>query len=172
MRFPRTIRLDSSDLQVFRRAAEPGEWAVPGSFVFHGRDPAKLEGKEKIAFHSGWLGTESFGHASLVEIAEIEEAAFFAVVERLARHFVDHLGAPDLAAALPAAREEADYAVGLCEHKLNSLLALERELVPQDAAEPALVERFRVIQPERAADHARIWEIVSDEEEKRETDGS
>ena len=172
MRFPRTIRLDSSDLQVFRRAAEPGEWAVPGSFVFHGRDPATLEGKDKIAFHGGWLGTDSFGHASLVEIAEIEEAAFFAVVERLARHFVDCLGAPDLAAALPAAREEADYAAGLCEQKLNSLLALERELVQQDAGEPDLVERFRVIVPDRAADHARIWEIASDEDEKDKSGGS
>jgi len=168
MRFPRTTRLDSSDLQVFRRAAEPGEWAVPGSFVFHGRDPAELDGKDRIAFRSGWLGTESFGHASLVEIAEIEEAAFFAVVERLARHFVDCLGAPDLAAALPAAREEADYAAGLCDHKLNSLLALERELEPQGGTEQALVERFRVIVPKRGADHARIWEIVS-EEEGRET---
>lgn len=165
MRFPRTIRLDSSDLQVFRRAAEPGEWAVPGSFVFHGHAPEQLDRKDRIAFRSGWLGTESFGHSTLVEVAEIEEAAFFAVVERLARHFVERLGAPDLAAALPAAREEADYAAGLCEHKLNSLLALERER--QGDGAQGLVERFRVIVPERAADHARIWEIVSEDDDEK-----
>jgi len=30
----RTIRLDPSDTFVFARAAEPGEWAVSGAFVF------------------------------------------------------------------------------------------------------------------------------------------
>ncbi|MFQ6017030.1 MAG: DUF6505 family protein [Kiloniellaceae bacterium] len=160
MKFPRCIRLDASDLYVFHRAAEPGEWAVPGSFAFAGRDPAGFDNKEKLAFQSGWLGTESFGRASLVEVAEIEEAGFFQVVERLARHFVADYGAPDLAAALPPAREEADYAAGLCEHKMHSLLAIERE-----AAEGGIVERIRLIRPERAQDHARIWQIVPDDED-------
>lgn len=160
MKFPRCIRLDSSDLQIFKRAAEPGEWAVPGSIAFHGRDPQSFDNKDVLAFRSGWLGTESFGHSSLVEIAEIEEAAFFQVVERLARHFVEALGAPDLAAALPVAREEADYAAGLCEYKVNTLLAIER-----DWQESGIVERFRVIVPSRSEDHARIWEIVTEEED-------
>ncbi|MGF1608205.1 MAG: DUF6505 family protein [Kiloniellales bacterium] len=159
MKFPRTIRLDSSDLQVFHTAAAPGEWAVPGAFAFHGRDPAGFDSKDTLAFKSGWLGTESFGHSTLVEVAEIEEAAFFQVVERLARHFVERLGAPDLAAALPAARQEADDAAGLCDHKTGSLLALERDWTDQ-----GIVERFRVIQPSRAQDHARIWEIVDEGE--------
>ncbi len=30
----RTIRLDASDTFVFDGAAEPGEWAVSGAFVF------------------------------------------------------------------------------------------------------------------------------------------
>ena len=158
MKFPRCIRLDASDAQVFSRAARPGEWAVPGSFAFADADPAALDGKARQAFGRGWLGTESFGHSSLVEVAEIDEAAFFQVVERLARHFVAAYGAPDLAAALPAARAEADDAAGLCDHKVNTLLALERE-----ATEAGLVERVRVITPERAQDHARIWEIVEDE---------
>ena len=38
----RTIRLDPSDTFVFERAAEPGEWAVSGSFVFWDDDPATL----------------------------------------------------------------------------------------------------------------------------------
>ena len=66
MKFPRTLRLDSSDVYVFERAAEPGEWAVPGTFAFVERDPADLEAKEKLAFASGWLGTDSFGHASMI----------------------------------------------------------------------------------------------------------
>ena len=160
MKFPRSIRLDTSDVYVFRQTAEPGEWAVPGSFAFVDRDPAGFDNKEKLAFRSGWLGTESFGRATLVEVAEIDEAGFFQVVERLARHFVAHYGAPDLAAALPAAREEADYAASLCDHKAHTLLALERSLEDQ-----GLVERFRVIRPERAGDHARIWELVPGEED-------
>ncbi len=155
MKFPRCIRLDTSDVYVYRRAAEPGEWAVPGGFAFAGADPKALDAKERLAFQSGWLGTESFGHSSLVEVAEIEEAEFFQVVERLARHFVAAYGAPDLAAALPAARQEADDAAGLCTHKVHSLLALERETTDE-----GVVERFRVIKPERAQDHAKIWEIV------------
>ncbi len=157
MKFPRSIRLDQSDQSIFAPAAEPGEWAVPGSFAFAGTDATGLDGKEKLAFHTGWLGSDSFGRSTLVEVAEIDEAGFFAVVERLARHFVDGYGAPTLAAALPAAREEADYAAGLCEHPVGSLLALERE-----ATADGTVERYRIVRPARATDHTRIWEIVPD----------
>ena len=160
MKFPRVIRLDSSDRQVFAQAAEPGEWAVTGSFAFLDQDPARLEAKERLAFASGWFGTASGGRATLVEVAEITEAQFFQVVERLARHFVSHYGAPSLADALPAARAEADDAAGLADHKLHSLLALERELGDQ-----GLVERIRVVRPERAGDHAKIWQIVPETED-------
>jgi hypothetical protein len=159
MRFPRVVRLDSSDLRVFPRAAEPGEWAVPGSFAYIDGDPAGWDNKEKLAFQCGWLGTGSFGRSSMVEVAEITEAEFFGVVERLAGHFVELYGAPDLAAALPAAREEADHAASLCDHKEHSLLALEREL-----DDGRVIERFRVIRPDRARDHAKIWEIVEEPE--------
>ncbi len=159
MKFPRTIRLDSSDVQVFRHAAEPGEWAAPGSFAVLARDPAEFDNKETLAFQSGWLGLESFGRASLAEVAEIGEAEFFRLVERLARHFVEHYGAPDLAGALPAAREEADHAASLCEHKVHTLLALERELTDE-----GVVERFKVIRPSRTRDHARIWQLVPESE--------
>lgn len=159
MKFPRVIRLDTSDPRVFEHAAQPGEPAVPGSFAFADADPDTLERKQLLAFASGWLGTESFGRATLVEVAEIEEAEFFQVVERLARHFVQAYGAPDLASALPVAREEADYAAGLCEHKLHTLLAVEREPGPD-----GIRERFKVIQPHRAQDHARIWEVADEDE--------
>jgi hypothetical protein len=160
MKLPRTIRLDSSDTQVFERAAAPGEWAVSGSFAFASRDPESLHGKERLAFRSGWLGTESFGRCTLVEVAEVEEPEFFRVVECLGRHLVENYGAPSLAAALPAAREEADHAASLCDHPTHTLLALEREWRATD-----IVERFRVIRPERAPDHARIWEIVAESDD-------
>lgn len=159
MKFPRVIRLDASDQQIFRRAAEPGELAVPGGFAFIDSDPAILDRKDRLAFVSGWLGIESFGHATLVEVAEIEESAFFQAVERLAQHFVERYGAPSLVEALPAAREEADYAADLCEHKLHTLLAVEREMSAE-----GLKERFKIVQPSRARDHAKIWEIASGDE--------
>jgi len=164
MRLPRTVRLDLSDTRVFEKAAEPGEWAVPGSFAFAG-DPAGWSDKQSLAFRSAWLGTESFGFSSLVEVAEADEAAFFQTVERLARHFVEVHGAPDLASALPVARAEADYAASLCDHKLHSLLVIERELVDADSpgstgGAARIAERFRVIAPPREPEHARIWQIV------------
>ena len=159
MKFPRSIRLDSSDLQVFKQAAEPGEWAVPGGVSFAGCDPEALDGKTRFAFQNGWLGTGSFGWSTFVEVAEITEAAFEGVVEALARGFVSVLGAPDMATALPPARSEAEYARGLCDHPPHTLLALERGL-----GEEGIIERFRVIVPERAEDHAKIWDIVPDED--------
>ncbi len=46
MRFLRTIRLDASDAEVYDQVAQPGEWAVPGSFSF--LDDTILH------FHSHW----------------------------------------------------------------------------------------------------------------------
>jgi hypothetical protein len=160
MKFPRCIRLDASDLNIYTHAAEPGEWAVPGGFAYADCDPENLERKARLAFHSAWLGTGSFGRSTLAEVAEIDDAGFAQVVERLARHFVDNYGAPDLEAARPVARAEAEEAAALCEHKLHTLLALEREMT-----EAGVVERFRVIEPSRAQEHAKIWEIVPEADE-------
>ena len=157
-KFPKVIRLDSSDLQVFPQAAAPGEWAVPGSFAFSDAKFEDLAGKERLAFVHGWLGTESFGFAALVEVAEISEAEYVQVVERLAQLFVERYRAPSLGDALPAARSEAEYAAALSDHKAHQLLAMEREEGPD-----GLVERVRLVRPERASSHAKIWEIVADE---------
>src|SRR4051812_24743668 len=56
LKLPRTIRLDPSDTFVFAEAAEPGEWAVSGAFVFWNRDPATLDQKQRVALRSGFLG--------------------------------------------------------------------------------------------------------------------
>ncbi|WP_193370869.1 DUF6505 family protein [Pelagibius marinus] len=165
-RLPRALRLDQSDLHVFERPCDVGEWAIPGSFAYAGLDPARLEGKAQIAFKSAWLGLTSFGHTTLVEVAEVGEADFFAAVERLARHIEEAYSAPSFGQALAAARQELEDAAGLCEHKLGTLLAIERE--PRDEG---FVERFRVIEPARAGDHAKIWEITPDTSEDDPADG-
>ena len=69
----RTIRLDPSDTFVFERAAEPGEWAVSGAFVFSDVDPAALQGKERSAFRGGFLGVTSLGWSTLVQIVEASD---------------------------------------------------------------------------------------------------
>ncbi len=157
MRFPRAIRLDGSDLNVFETAAEPGEWAVPGAFVFSSADPQDLAGKARQAFVHGFLGTESFGWTTLVEVAEIDEADHERVAVRLAEHFVARFGAPDRAAAMPVARDEMAFAAGLCDHKLHTLIAVEREITDEGIA-----ERFKVIEPARGGGHAKIWSIVEE----------
>ena len=68
MKLLRTIALDPSDTFVFDPPAEPGEWAVSGAFRFWNEDPAKLEGKARSAFRSGFLGLQSWGWSTLVQI--------------------------------------------------------------------------------------------------------
>ena len=104
MKLIRTIRLDPSDTFVFERAAEPGEWAVSGAFVFWNADVAKLEGKARSAFRGAFLGVESLGWSTLVQIVEASDADRAAAVERLAQQLVAQFGAPDIAAARAAAR--------------------------------------------------------------------
>jgi Family of unknown function (DUF6505) len=160
MRFPRTIRLDASDTRVFAQAAEPEEWAVSGAFAFANAPPEALTGKTAQAFARGFLGTRSFGWSTLVAVAEITPDELEAVIDALARHLVERYGAPSLAAALPAARAEAEFACGLCTHKVNTLLTVERELGPD-----GIVERFRAVEPGRGSPHAKIWSLVPDHED-------
>jgi hypothetical protein len=159
MFFPRTLRLDGSDTRIYERAAESGELAVPGAFAFLDCDPHTLTRKRLQAFAHGFLGTVSFGWSTLVIVSEISETDFEQVIDHLANHFVAHYGAPGLAAALPVAREEAVSAAGMCEYKVNTLLAVEREF-----SEDGIVERFKVIRPPSAINHeqVKIWGVVDE----------
>jgi len=158
MRFLRAVRLDESDTRVFERAATPGEWAVPGSFVFLDVDPQTLSGKSLQAFKHGFLGTESFGWTTLVEVAEIEEGAYKGLIERLAHHLVEKQGAPSIAEAVPFARDEAEYTASIAERDLHTLLAIERE-----PGGDGVVENLRVLRPS-AAGHSQVRLWAPDEE--------
>ena len=171
MKATRTIRLDPSDTFVFARAAEPGEWAVPGGFMFHGADPAAMQGKERAAFRAGFLGIDSFGFSTLVTIVEVNAAERDAAVETLAARLVAHLGAPSLDVARAAAREEIEFSLSLCHDPVGSLLALHRTMEEGD-----IREQFRVLKDavknegaDRLHSHARAFTIVeSDEDEVEE----
>ncbi len=147
MQLLRALRLDDSDLSVYSRACEPGEWVVPGTFAFtfSERDPATLTGEERAAFRQGWLSVESFGWSTLAVVAEITETEQRQVLERLARHFVDAYGAPDLAAALEEARRELEFATGLAEPPPNTILSLQRSVT-----DAGIAEDFRIHRPREA----------------------
>ena len=126
MKLLRTIRLDPSDTFVFDRAAEPGEWAVSGAFAFWSGDPSKLEGKARSVFRSGFLGVESLGWSTLVQIVEASEADRAKLVELLAQQLVDNFGAPDLATAAAAAEDEVAFVESLCTQPRDTLIAVHR----------------------------------------------
>ena len=143
IRLPRTIQLDASDKVVFSTSATPGEWAVPGTFLYWGRSPDDLTRKEAIAFRSGFLGVDSFGHSTLVTVQEARPEEREEMVITLAHQLVAHLGAPSLDAARPAAEEEVALAESLCrDHALNTLIALHRK---HDAGD--IREQFRTLKP-------------------------
>lgn len=148
-RLPRTLRLDPSDTVVFDRAAEPGEWAVPGGFAFWDEDPAALVGKRRQEFRAGFLGLGSFGWSTLVEVAEagVEERA--AVVAALAARILADYDAPSPEAAGAAAEEEIAFAESLCGHPPGTVLALARAV-----EDGAVRERFRTLHRRDAADGA------------------
>jgi hypothetical protein len=159
-KLPRTIRLDASDVAVFERAAEPGEWAVAGGFAFIDAAPERLTGKRRQAFANGFLGTDSLGWSTFVVVASADEATVEAVAQRLARLFVEAHGAPSLEAALPVARQEVAFMADLCrEHPAGTLLAMER-LVDPDGG---IRERFRVID-RSAGVHGRAWDAVAEDD--------
>src|SRR4051794_11530207 len=149
VKLPRTIRLDPSDTFVFERAAEPGEWAVSGAFVFWNRDPAALDQKQRVALRSGFLGIDSFGWSTLAIVTEASEADRQAMIERLAGQLLK-FGAPDMEAARAAAEEEVAFAASLCDHPTQTLLAVQR-----NTENGEIRERFRTLkprQPEAGAD--------------------
>ena len=137
MRLPRTLRLDPSDMFVFDRAAESGEWAVSGAFVFANADPGTLGRKARVALRSGFLGVASLGWSTLVEVAEGNAEA---VAHQLALQLVAQFGAPDLATALVAAREEVAFAASLCDLPLGTVIAVHRT-----ARAEGLSEQFRTL---------------------------
>jgi hypothetical protein len=148
LKLPRTIRLDPSDTFVFERAAEPGEWAVSGAFVFWNQDPDALGQKQRVALRSGFLGIDSLGWSTLAIVTEATEADRQAMVARLASELLKKFGAPDTGAARRAAEEEVVFAASLCGHAPQTLLAVQRSFENGE-----IRERFRTLKPRPAEAH-------------------
>jgi hypothetical protein len=156
----RTIRLDPSDTFVFESAAEPGEWAVTGAFMFADRDPAELEGKARAAFRAGFLGVRTLGWSTLVQIVEASDDDRLAAVEALARQLVAHFGAPTFADAVAAAEEEFAFAASLCNHPHDTLVAMHRSCEGGE-----IRERFRTLRPKDGPKPLRAFAFLEVEGE-------
>jgi hypothetical protein len=155
MKLIRTIQLDPSDTFVFERAAEPGEWAVPGAFAFATMDVASLEGKKRAAFRSGFLGIDTLGWSTLAQVVEASEDDRAAAVALLAHRLVERFGAPGLDAAKAAAEEEIAFAASISNHPKGMLVALARR---HDAGD--IRETFRTLAPGIGARPARAFAII------------
>lgn len=158
----RTIRLDPSDAFVFTRAAEPGEWAVAGTFLFWDQQLELLLGKERTAFRSGLLGVASFGWTTLAIVVEasLEERA--AGIEELAMKLMHNCGAPSPDVAREAARAEFSYAEELADLPVGTLIALHRSVEDGE-----IRERFRTLLPGTDDRHSRVFSFleIPDEEQ-------
>ena len=163
MKLMRTIRLDPSDTFVFDLAAEPGEWAVSGAFTFWDHDPATLGGKRRTAFRSGFLGVQSLGRSTLVQIVEASEQDRANLVELLAQQLVASFGAPDLTAAMVAAEDEVAFAESLCTQPKDTLIAVHRTFEDGD-----MREQFRTLHPREGARPARAFSFLEVEGEEEE----
>jgi Family of unknown function (DUF6505) len=124
----RCIRLDPSDTFAFEKAAEPGEWVVPGSFMFMDQDVSNLKGKAKIAFRSGFLGVETAGWSTLAVVVTATREERDDAVQVLAAYLVAEHGAPDLPTALAAADDEISFCESCAQHPEQTLVIIHRSL--------------------------------------------
>jgi hypothetical protein len=171
-RLLRTIRLDPSDTFAFEKAAEPGEWAVPGSFVYYGEDVSALKGKAKVAFRSGWLGLETFGRSTIAIVTEATADERQDAVRLLAEKLMAELGAPDMGAALAAADEEVTFAESCADHPDQTLVVIHRTL----GADGDIREQFRTVKaglPFNKDSFSRVFtfhEVEGEEEPEEHVD--
>lgn len=157
-RLLRTIRFDGTDEFVFERAAEPDEWAVSGAFAFAALDREAVTGKVRQAFSHGFLSVQSFGRSTFVCVAELDQLQRRDLERRLAQHFVEQYGAPDVESALPAAQEELQFIADLvADVPVNTVFVVRREF-DEDGQ---IREQFRTIEQrvEGGPIYAKAWEV-------------
>ena len=168
MKLLRTIRLDPSDTFIFANAAEPGEWAVSGAFVFSDEDPAALEGKARSAFRGGFLGIASLGWSTLVQIVEASDDDRAAAIDSLAKQLVAQFGAPSIAEAVAAAEEEFAFTESLCSQPASTLIAVHRSFENGE-----IREAFRMLRPKDGPKPLRAFaflEVEGEDEPEEKVD--
>ncbi len=159
MKLARTIRFDSSDLNVYPSAADEGEWALVGTFYFASLPAEVIIGKVKQAFSNGFLGCGSFGFSTLISVATSRPEDLKAIESQLADHFVTKYAAPSRAAAAEAVAAEINFMAELCEpHKTGTLLAIQRSW-----DDDGIREVFRSLPKSESCAEQKIWTIIDDD---------
>jgi hypothetical protein len=100
-----------------------------------------------------------------VQIVEASDDDRLAAVDTLAKKLVAHFGAPSIDDAVAAAEEEFEFAASLCNHPLDTLVAMHRS---HDGGE--IREAFRTLRPKDGPKPLRAFAFldVAGEEEPAE----
>jgi hypothetical protein len=159
-----TIRFDDSDKNVFPLAAEQGEWAVSCAFQFCDKQWDDIEGKPRQAFNNGLLGLKSFGYSTFCSVSGISSSEMGNTQLQLARYLVEQFGAPNLEAAMGAAKEEIAYISELCaDVAVGKVFTVRREF----NANGRIKESFHMVDTEEPEDgddciHHSAWTLVEE----------
>ena len=163
MKLIRTIRLDPSDTFVFERAAEPGEWAVSGAFVFWNADAAKLrrQGALGVSRRVPRRRSRSAGRRwcrssrrATTDRAAVGRARWRSNSSRISARRI-------IAAARAAAEEEVAFAESLCNHPADTLIAVHRTFEDGEVR-----EAFRTLASARRPKPMRAFSFLEVEGEE------
>lgn len=133
-----------------------------------------LTHKDRVALRSGFLGLSSFGWSTLCVVVEASPEERAQAVQQLATYLLEAHGAPSPEIAHMAAEEEIQFAQSLCQHPVQTILAVQRDI--EDTGE--IRERFRTLHArDRSGDpdplHAnlRAFTMVEDKDDAEPSDG-
>lgn len=157
MNLAKTVQLDHSDLHIFEHSAEIGEWAIAGTFSFVDSEPTTWSNKQRLSFQTAWLGIGSFGYSTLVQATAMSSAEYEHLVQKLAAHLTDKYMAPNLGAAIDAAKQEIGDMATLCNHSPGTLLAIERSMDGEN-----IIEKTRVISGPSELKKIQVWTVDKD----------
>jgi hypothetical protein len=114
MKFLKAVRLDDSDHRLLADtggAARDGEWVVSGGYA--ACNLAVGHRLPRCRCDTTFIAAGGRRRCTIAEVAEIDETAYGALREALARHFLEDLGAPSPEAARAAAEDECAYTADL-----------------------------------------------------------
>ena len=121
MKIAKTVLLDQSDQKVFPITAKHGEWAVTGTFLFTDIDPTECSKKQQIAFRDGWLGIDTFGFSTFVQITTLSPDHKENVNRQLSTFIYETFAPPGMLYAIDAAKKELDDMIWLINDRIGEM---------------------------------------------------
>ena len=154
MKLAKTIQLDDSDKKVYLTSAEQGEWAVTGTFLFTDIDPTSWNKKQQISFRDGWLGTDTFGFSTFVQVSDFSEKQKDEVTHKLSAFIYETFNPPGMLSAFNAAEKEIHDMSSLCDHPIGTILSIKRELNDEE-----INEKIRIVNQKVEDIPVPIWTV-------------